>query len=493
MRVSVVKTKAYYPRAPFHPSEYYPEYPFPSHYISEVANSVYEAVRQALYLLGLDSKNFGTSVWNPLKDFVEEGSQIVIKPNFVNHYNQLSDERSYFEALVSQGAVMRPILDYVLVAARGRPYKLTFIDLPIQTADFEILCRETGLEKMIDFIHANKHENGEINFLDLRDYRLKTARSGAVINRAKLPGDPLGYISIDLGENSSLGPLERYTHLFRAPDYEANTTIEMHSKGKHQYILPRTILESDLLINVPKLKVHRKVGVTLSLKNLVGIIGDKRCLPHFRDGSPEKGGDEYPVPTTINFMRSKYDFALRKMGKPIWELARPIGRILLHLNQHLHKGNPLTNIISGDWYGNDTVWRMVHDLNRILFHADAKGILHDEPQRQYLTLVDGIIGGEGEGPLKPKPVESGLIVAGFDPIAVDVTCTRLMGLDWRKIPQFARYDPKQRYPFSRFNGDTRQINLLTSGTPYNSYLESIQPVHTFEPSSGWKGHIELCG
>jgi hypothetical protein len=68
-----------------------------------------------------------------------------------------------------------------------------------------------------------------------------------------------------------------------------------------------------------------------------------------------------------------------------------------------------------------------------------------------------------------------------------------MGLDWRKIPQFARYDPKQRYPFSRFNGDTRQINLLTSGTPYNSYLESIQPVHTFEPSSGWKGHIELCG
>jgi len=275
MKVSVVKTEAYYPKAPFHPSECYPEYPFPSKYISKLRNPVYDAVRQAFYLLGLDSENFGTSSWNPLRDLVKEGSRIIIKPNFVNHYNLASDERAYFEALVSQGAVIRPILDYVLIAARGKQYKLTVADLPIQIADFEVLCRESGLESMLHFIQANEHDKGEIKFLDLRDYRLRTTRSGAVIDKLKLPGDPFGYITVNLRENSSLVPLERYSHLFRAPDYADNATVEMHSSGNHYYILPRTILESDLIINVPKLKVHRKVGVTLSLKNLVGIIGDK--------------------------------------------------------------------------------------------------------------------------------------------------------------------------------------------------------------------------
>ncbi|MFB3887075.1 MAG: DUF362 domain-containing protein [Thermodesulfobacteriota bacterium] len=493
MKVSVVKDEACYPKVPFHPSECYPEYPFPSKYTSKLKNPVYDAVRQAFYLLGLDSENFGTSSWNPLRDLVKEGSKIIIKPNFVNHYNPASDERTYFQALVSQGAVIRPILDYVLLAAKDKYYELTIADLPMQGADFQVLCRESGVESILRFIQGNGYAKGEIKFLDLRDYRLRAARSGAVIGKVKLSGDPLGYLTVNLGENSSLVPLERYSHLFRVSDYTDDAAVEMHCNGNHHYILPRTILESDLIINVPKLKVHRKAGVTLSLKNLVGVIGYKGCLPHFRAGSTDAGGDEYPIPTVINSMRSKYDFALRNMGRTVWGLARPLGRILLRLDQRLHRDNPLAHIISGDWYGNDTVWRMVHDLNRIIFHADAKGILHDEPQRRYLTIVDGIVGGECEGPLKPKPVKTGLIVVGFDPIAVDVTCAQLMGLDWRKIPQFARYNSKQRYPFSRFNGDTKEINLVASGIPYNGLLESTKPVHTFEPASGWKGHIELSG
>lgn len=488
MKVGLVRTEARYPSPPFHPSARYPEYPFSDAETSDHPNPVYDAVRQSLALLGLDAENYGKPGWNPLGQLIREGSRVIIKPNFVNHYNPLSDERVYFEALVTQAAVMRPLVDYVLIATRGH-CTLTFADLPIQSADTDLLCQETGLNDLIAFIAEKSHGNARVQFLDLRDYQLLTDRSGAVLGRVELSGDPQGYVTVDLGKHSRLVEIDRHAHLYRAPDYFGKETVRMHTEGRHQYILPRTILESDLFINVPKLKVHRKCGATLCQKNLVGIIGDKACLPHWRAGSPKTGGDEYPVETAVHALRSRYDFALRRRGKLVWRLARQIGRPLLRLNRRLNRGKLLSH--NGDWYGNDTIWRMVHDLNRIIFHADSEGVLHDTPQRHYLAVVDGIVGGEGEGPLKPTPVPSGLILAGTDPLAVDLACVRLMGLDWRKIPLFTRYDSAERYPFSAFQGDPDRIELTSSDPACSRPLSCIQPVHYFQPASGWMGQIEL--
>ncbi len=49
------------------------------------------------------------------------------------------------------------------------------------------------------------------------------------------------------------------------------------------------------------------------------------------------------------------------------------------------------------------------------------------------SIVDGIVGMEGNGPIQGNPRAAGLIVAGADPAAVDATCCRLMGLDPRRI------------------------------------------------------------
>jgi len=49
------------------------------------------------------------------------------------------------------------------------------------------------------------------------------------------------------------------------------------------------------------------------------------------------------------------------------------------------------------------------------------------------TLVDGIVGMEGNGPIQGKPKQSGLIVAGSNFAAVDRTCCELMGLDSAQI------------------------------------------------------------
>jgi len=40
----------------------------------------------------------------------------------------------------------------------------------------------------------------------------------------------------------------------------------------------KTVLRSDCIINVPKLKIHHMAQVTLSLKNLMGVVVDKRGL-----------------------------------------------------------------------------------------------------------------------------------------------------------------------------------------------------------------------
>ena len=48
--------------------------------------------------------------------------------------------------------------------------------------------------------------------------------------------------------------------------------------------------------------------------------------------------------------------------------------------------------------------------------------------RPDFAIVDGIIGMEGNGPIQGKRKASGVIVAGDDPVAVDATCARIMGL-----------------------------------------------------------------
>lgn len=492
MQVSVVKTMAEYPMAPFHPSERYPEYPYSAGEISQCRNAVYEAVRNALYMLGFDRENHGTRQWNPLGQFVAEGGKVVIKPNFVNHWNPLSDERSYFEALVTHGSVIRALIDYVHIATNGI-FTVTIADLPIQTADLSVIVERTGLDRVIEFVRKSSGGKGTVRMIDLRDYQVMSDRSGAMWGKKKQPGDTLGYVAVDLGRHSNLVALEESGHLFRSLDYEKSTTVRRHSNGAHEYIFSRTMLECDFLLNVPKLKVHRKTGVTLSLKNIVGTIGDKSCLPHYREGGPKSGGDEYPIPSVINALRGQYSFPLRRLGRTSWKMIRPFGLTLLKLNRAFHKDRDLINITGGDWYGNDTIWRMVHDINCAIFHADMDGKLNDCVQRKYLTVVDGIIGGEGEGPLSPNPVSSGMIVAGTDPLAVDICCTRLMGMDWRKIPLYARYNPNQRYRFSNFDGDTQRIDvrIFENGDITKRRLVDLSAANNFEPAPGWKNHIEF--
>ena len=53
--------------------------------------------------------------------------------------------------------------------------------------------------------------------------------------------------------------------------------------------------------------------------------------------------------------------------------------------------------------------------------------------RPSIVIVDGIVGMEGDGPIKGDPVQAGHLVFGTDPVATDVVTARAMGLDPTRI------------------------------------------------------------
>jgi len=65
-------------------------------------------------------------------------------------------------------------------------------------------------------------------------------------------------------------------------------------------------------------------------------------------------------------------------------------------------------------------------LNEVLFQLHS--ILSPE-----LTVMDAIVAMEGNGPTKGKPVKLNLILTSNNAFAVDITATKLMGLNWREI------------------------------------------------------------
>jgi uncharacterized protein (DUF362 family) len=49
--------------------------------------------------------------------------------------------------------------------------------------------------------------------------------------------------------------------------------------------------------------------------------------------------------------------------------------------------------------------------------------------RSALTVIDGFVGMEGQGPVDGTPVQMNLIIAGKDPVATDATAARVMGFN----------------------------------------------------------------
>jgi len=131
-----------------------------------------------------------------------------------------------------------------------------------------------------------------------------------------------------------------------------------HATSLKEMCFPETVLGADFVVSMPKLKTHHWAGVTLSLKNMFGIVP----------------GNCYGWPKNV-----------------------------------LH------------WSG---ISRAILDINSTL--------------RPNFAIVDGIVGMEGNGPTQGTPKPCGVLVLGDDPVAVDATCARVMGLDPERIEHLSQ-------------------------------------------------------
>jgi uncharacterized protein (DUF362 family) len=450
-------------------------------------NEVYAAVRASLLGLGLDSERFGTPDWNPIGSLVAQGKRIVLKPNLIRHWNPAEDGRGgTVESVITHGAVLRAVADYAMIAA-GPDGSVAIAEAPQMDCDFEKIREIIGLDAIVS-VYEEKLSR-ELEVIDLRRETV-VFKDGIIQERRTLPGDPRGYRAVDLGERSFFTGSGLDPNRFRGADYDPGPTAEHHRGGRNAYLLSETVLSSDLVINLPKLKTHKKTGVTLALKNLVGINGDKNWLPHHSLGSVDDGGDEFPQNRLIDRLRSRAT-----------EIARPLlarGRMLKAF-QWVRRVESATRgdefIRSGNWYGNRTTWRMCCDLNRCLYYSDRDGLHLDAPApvRTVLTIVDGVLAGEGEGPLAPSDVPLGVVLAGTDPVAVDLAAIRLMGFDEQKLAKLREpmEDEGPRITAVRSNSDVRVGEVANGSTEVaDRALDEIQWQRAFVPHAGWVGHVE---
>lgn len=484
-RVAVFRDEPAYPeQPPYSPAVAYPEYPFAGAGLSEGPNATYAAVRGALHALGLDAERFGTTAWNPLGRVVRPGDVVVLKPNFVRDFRESSPDNA--DCVITHGAVLRAVADYVYIALKGQG-EIKIADAPQNDADFAGIRRLTQLDALQRFYRSAASFD-----LQVYDLRPEAARKvdGVIVGHAALPGDPLGYAKVNLGERSAFAPIEDLCRLLYGAEYDTGELYDHHRDGRHEYLISRTVLAADVVISVPKLKTHKKVGLTVNLKNLVGINGNKNWLPHHREGTPSQGGDQF----ADDAAKHKIERAAVAQFKRLFPLLGPLRPLVAGPIKAVGKrvfGDTNKNTIrSGNWYGNDTTWRMTLDLNRILYYADADGRLHDQVARRLFSVVDGIVGGEGAGPLDPRPRPCGVVLAGFNPVAVDLACAQLMGFDYHKIPMLREALADHPLPLARFKRD--DVRVSSNDASLEGPLALLSPEQPpFEPHFGWKGHIEL--
>jgi uncharacterized protein (DUF362 family) len=470
---------ARYPEvAPFHPAQNFPEYRGGA---LGAENLVYEAVRGLLQTLGLDRARFGTPGWNPLGELVHPGDKVVLKPNLIWHAHRYHHEQ--WQQVITHGSIVRAVADYVLLALQGRG-ELWIVDGPQLDADWNEILRRTGIGQVTEWLAAQG--SVPVRLLDLRDEH-EDVRGEVLYGTTKLPGDPAGSVEVNLGSRSRLVDHAGSGRYYGAT-YDQQETNYHHSGGRHEYRISRTVATADVLINLPKMKTHKKTGVTLCLKNLVGINTGRNWLPHHTDGDPASGGDQFPVASVKNTSERKgvrlfEQLTMRnpRIFAPVYRLAKTVARPFF--------GHTRETIRSGNWHGNDTCWRMVHDINRCLNYSDGESFPTATPKR-FFAIADGVIGGDGDGPAAPDAKASGLLVAGFNPVAVDCVATRLMGFDPMRVPTLREAFAASELPLASFG--YRDLQVRSNDPRWHQSLDAIQQSDCLEYRAhfAWRGAIE---
>lgn len=435
------------------------------HYSPELARA---AVKKLFRTWGLDAARQDAPDWNPLGELIPEGSRVVIKPNWVLHYNQLAG--GGMDCLVTHPALITAVLEYVMLA---RPARVVVGDAPLQGCDFAALRAQCELDALI---------RPGVEIVDFR--RTLLTRKGHSADRREDMREMGNFVLFDLGGDSLIEQLPQQEGQLRVTMYNPDLLGRTHAPGRHQYLIAREIIDADVVINLPKLKSHMKAGVTGALKNLIGINGNKEFLPHHRKGGSSQGGDCYEGYSFWQHCAENLFDAANRRKSGLLQTA-----LFWAASQSLRvaKRTGAVGMVEGAWYGNQTVWRTCLDLNRVLRYGKLDGTLAEEPQRRTIHITDAIIGGQGEGPLRVEPIASGFLTGALNPAAAEWVNVRAMGWNPARLPIVREAFGEFRWPLASFRPET--ITVATAAGVVNQSEITPPRGERFRASEGWLGNV----
>ncbi len=416
----------------------------------------------------------GVDPENPLAQYLSPGGCAVLKPNWVMDTNLTGQG---LDCLVTHATFIAMAIQWCVLALKGNG-RIIVGDAPIQGCDLPKLMEAAGYSAL-KLLYAQA--DVPVEWRDFR--RTVLANPEGVWDRQTGVRPMEDYVLFDLGTESLLEPIVQDADRFRVTMYNPDLMRQTHAPGRHQYLISREVIEADVVINLPKLKTHKKACVTGALKNLVGINGNKDYLPHHRLGGSRTGGDCYAGGNPFKLASEHLsDAANRREG-----LAAYLLRQTVRGTYSLARLTGADNNLEGSWYGNDTIWRTVLDLNRIILYGRPDGTMADLPQRKVLTLTDAVVCGEGDGPLAPMPHPLGMLTLAANPVAAEYVHAHLMGFDWRKIPLIREAFGCFKYPLCNFRPEDIEVQFKGQRCcqPWPSWNQ-----RPFVPPTGWKGHCE---
>lgn len=391
--------------------------------------------------------------------------KVLIKPNWVWHNQNQTDEiclRTHHQFLLAIAEII----------AENKPESIVIGDAPIQGCEWSKIVDSDFLDK-VDSL--SKTHSVPILIRDFRRVTFDPDKNNPIMDRR----DISNYTIFDLRANSYLEPISNEKPIFRVTSYNPDKLALVHTRGSHKYCIANELFESDVVISIPKLKTHQKTGITGAMKNLVGVNGDKDYLPHHRIGGDKNGGDCYPGKNILRSWAEKaLDNANRNQGKNVYWFWYRMSRIFwkLSLPTNVHH-------LSASWYGNDTCWRMVRDLNQIALFGRKDGKLSDRVEREVFSLCDGIIGGQGDGPLHPDPLALGLITFTNNSRMNDKCILVMMGFDPERFPLIAS-------PYSTFQNQEDKCEIKLDGNPVTMADLQNYSIPTIPPP-GWKDYLTI--
>ena len=251
-------------------------------------------------------------------------------------------------------------------------------------------------------------------------------------------------------------------------EFDQNTVINTHPKMVHAALEAfRAAGAAD--VRVAEGPGHRRV--TLDLADAAGYFS---TVPQFESTFTDLNLDEV---TQVNLVRPHSK--LRALYLPNTVLGCDLLVSMPKMKTHHWAGATLSmknlfGLVPGGVYGwpkNVLHWAGI---------PESIADLHTLFPRTF-SIVDGIVGMEGNGPIQGTPRPMGVVVAGADPVAVDATCCRIMHIDPQRVSYLTLAAGEEQLREDLIPQAGEKIASVSAAFALLPSLESLRLVH---PASG---------